>query len=152
MDPKLDPNERELWHNKDNGACFSSSVYLDGKLYYASFSGKEHRRSVRGFCCMDAKTGEMIYKENPVEHDDLGKRASQFIYAPSLAGDGKLYYVSQTLGVYVVAAQSEFRLLAMNKLADDPSWFNAPAIPLSGGRLLLRSDWGLHCLGGTDSE
>ena len=60
--------------------------------------------------------------------------------------DGKIYYVSRTSGVYVLQAGPEFKLLAHNRFASDSSVFNSsPAI--SEGRIYLRSDQALYCMG-----
>ncbi len=146
LDPTLGRSERVLWSNKENGSGFSSSVYVDGYLYYAAFSGKERPRSAKGFCCMDAGTGQMVYKEIPDASPTV--RRSDVIWAAALAGDGKIYYVTaETVKMYVVEAKPTFKLLAVNTFSDDETWVNAPLVPLDGGRLLVRTDWGLHCVG-----
>jgi hypothetical protein len=144
-EPDLSRNERQIWENPENGTGFSSAVYHDGYLYWAAYTNKERPSSAAGFCCMDAETGEMVYKERPSNRPT--GRKGHGIFAGALLGDGKIYYVSMQGGVYVVEAKPEFKILALNKIEDDESWFNAPAVPLEGGRLLLRSDWGLHCIG-----
>ncbi|MCU0979983.1 MAG: PQQ-binding-like beta-propeller repeat protein [Pirellulaceae bacterium] len=89
--------------------------------------------------CVDAKTGKSAYEER------LDPRPGK-IYASPLAADGKLYYVSRDAGVYVVAARPQFELLAHNKIESDTSVFNgSPAV--ADGRLLLRSDRALYCIG-----
>jgi hypothetical protein len=59
----------------------------------------------------------------------------------------KIYYVSQTSGTYVVAVDTEFHILAHNRIASDESCFNGSPVPLADGRLLLRSDRALYCIG-----
>jgi outer membrane protein assembly factor BamB len=66
-------------------------------------------------------------------------------YASTLVGDGKLYVVTRTGGTYVLAAKPEFEQLAHNEL-DDRSKFNASPI-VADGKLLLRSDKYLYCIG-----
>lgn len=67
------------------------------------------------------------------------------IYASPVVADGKLYYVSRTEGVYVLAARPKFALLAHNAKLD-PSVFNAsPAVV--DGQILLRSDRAVYCIG-----
>ena len=63
-----------------------------------------------------------------------------------MAADGKLFYVSRDKGTFVVAAQPEFELLAHNKIDTDTSIFNGSPI-VCQGKLLLRSDKYLYCLG-----
>ena len=63
-----------------------------------------------------------------------------------MLADGKLYYVSQRNGTYVVAAKPEFELLAHNKFSDDDTRTNSsPAV--SHGLLLLRTDRNLYGIG-----
>jgi outer membrane protein assembly factor BamB len=89
--------------------------------------------------CVRASTGEVVYRER------LSGSAG-VCYASPVAADGKVYIVTRSSGVYVVAAGAEFRELAANRFEDDTSVFNAtPAI--TGSRLLLRSDRRLYCVG-----
>ena len=68
------------------------------------------------------------------------------IWSSPVLADGKLYYVSQHNGTFVVAAQPKYELLAHNVFEDDDSRTNAsPAI--SNGQLLLRTDRHLYCIG-----
>ena len=68
------------------------------------------------------------------------------IWSSALLADGKLYFVSQHAGTYVIAAKPKFELLAHNVFEDDDSRTNAtPAV--SGGRLFLRTDRALYCIG-----
>ena len=54
--------------------------------------------------------------------------------------------MSRKQGTYVLAAKPTFELLAHNTIATDSSAFNAsPAV--TEGRLLLRSDRFLYCIG-----
>jgi len=121
----------KLWEiNK--GSNVSSPVVHDGYLYWAH----ESRGAVY---CVDAKTGQDAYEER------LNPRPGR-IYASPLAADGKLYYVSRDAGVFVVAAKPEFELLTHNKIETDTSIFNG-SIAVADGRLLLRSDRALYCIG-----
>ncbi len=119
-----------LWR-LNRGSNVSSPVYHDGHLYWASES--------RGiFYCVNAKEGKVVYEERL-------KPAPDRIYASPVLAEGKLYLVSRTKGTYVIEAKPEFKLLAHNTL-DDPSVFNgSPAVV--DGRLLLRSDRALYCIG-----
>jgi outer membrane protein assembly factor BamB len=120
-----------LWR-MTKGSNVGSPIYHDGHLYWASDSG--------GFvCCQNAATGETVYQER------LEPRPGNFWSSPILA-DGKLYFVSQHAGTYVVAAKPKFELLAHNVIAGDDSRTNAsPAV--SDGQILLRTDRCLYCLG-----
>ncbi len=120
-----------VWR-KPLGSNVSSPIYHDGHLYWASDSG--------GFvCCQNAATGETVYQQR------LEPRPGT-IWSSAVLGDGKLYFVSQHNGTFVVAAKPQFELLAHNVIQDDDSRTNAsPAI--SNGQLFLRTDRFLYCIG-----
>lgn len=109
----------------------SSPVYHDGHLYFA-----QEQRGVA--CCLDAKTGKVIYEE-PLE-----PRSGQ-VYASGVLADGKLYYVSRRGGAYVLPAKPAFKVLAHNSLGDRSAFNASPAV--SESQLLIRSDARLYCLG-----
>ncbi|OYW20462.1 MAG: hypothetical protein B7Z55_07230 [Planctomycetales bacterium 12-60-4] len=118
-----------LWVGK-KGSNVSSPIFDSGRLYWT------HEQLGIAYCA-DAKTGEMLYEERL-------PRGGQF-YPSAVAGDGKLYYTSRMGKTFVVAAKPEFELLAVNDL-DDRSYFHArPAI--SDGRIYIRSDRKLYCIG-----
>lgn len=120
-----------LWKEK-KGSNVSSPLYHEGHLYWASDSG--------GFlCCQNATTGETVYQQRM-------EPSPERIWSSPVLADGKLYFVSQHKGTYVVAAKPKFELLAHNVFEEDDSRANAsPAI--SQGRLLLRTDRRLYCIG-----
>jgi outer membrane protein assembly factor BamB len=120
-----------LWR-KAKGSNVSSPVYFDGHLYWASEKGGLVH-------CQDARTGELAYSRRLDPPSDL-------IYASALLAGGRIYYVSQHSGTYVVAAGPKFELLAHNVFEDDSSRANAsPAV--AGDRLLMRTDQALYCIG-----
>ncbi len=112
------------------GSNVSSPVYYEGHLYWT--------RDGSTACCQDPANGEMIYEERL-------PGAGRIWSSPVLA-DGKLYYVSQENGTYVVAARPQFELLAHNVFADDNSRTNASPV-VSDGQILLRTDRRLYCIG-----
>jgi outer membrane protein assembly factor BamB len=134
-----DVSERVLWRS-EHGAQVSSPVYHGGRLYWSSINPRV-RPGLRCFYCVDAATGDVLYIAKP-------ERMPEVIYSSPLVADGRIYYASQQAGTYVVAAGDEFEVIAHNVLKSDPqtSYFNASPVPLKGGRLLLRSDWGVYCI------
>ncbi len=67
-------------------------------------------------------------------------------YASAAAADDKIFAVSRTSGVFVIAAKPTFDLVAHNQFAEDSSSFDAtPAI--CDGQLYLRSNGNLYCVG-----
>jgi hypothetical protein len=114
------------------GSNVSSPLLLDGYLYYAHESGGI-------IYCVKAADGTVQYTQRLNPPTDL-------IYASATAGDGKIYYVSRSDGVYVLEASPKYKLLAHNQFKNDTSVFNAsPAI--ADGRLYLRSDRYVYCIG-----
>jgi hypothetical protein len=129
---KGDVTQSHVVWKLSRGSNVSSPVYHEGHLYWASES--------RGVVyCVDAKEGKVVYEERLQPSPDR-------IYASALVAGGKLYYVSRTEGTYVLEAKPAFKLLGRNAFAEDKSIFNAtPAV--SEGRLFLRSDRFLYCIG-----
>jgi outer membrane protein assembly factor BamB len=118
-----------LWR-LNKGSNVSSPVYQDGYLYWVGDSG---------VVCQSAATGKIVY------HKRLQPDSGRMWASPVLA-DGKIYYVSQLNGTYVLAARPEYELLAHNVFKDDKTRFNgSPAV--SNGQILLRSDKYLYCIG-----
>ena len=120
-----------LWQ-ANRGSNVSSPVYHDGYLYFAREDGGI-------VVCLDAKTGNTVYQEQ-LTPAPVGK-----IYASPVLIDGRIYYVSQTRGTFVVAAKPDFEQLTHNDLGDTSVFNASPAV--SNGRLLLRSDRYLYCIG-----
>lgn len=87
--------------------------------------------------CAEAETGKIVYEERV-------PRSGQ-IYASALLADGRIYYLSRDGKIVVVAAKPEFEILATNTLRDG-SLFHASPVALDG-RLLVRSDKYLYCVG-----
>jgi outer membrane protein assembly factor BamB len=118
-----------LW-TSNKGSNVTSPVYHDGHLYWMN-------DNLGIAYCADAKTGAVRYEER------LG-RAGQ-VYASPLLADGKIYYVERTGTTHVIAAQPKFQELAVNQLGERDVFNASPAA--AEGRLYLRSDRYLYCLG-----
>jgi outer membrane protein assembly factor BamB len=100
-----------------------------GNLVFTFFDG--------GFAkCFDAATGDEIWSK---------RLSAGFSGSPVLVRD-KLYCIDDKGDVIVLAADREFRELARNSLGE-PSRAT-PAV--SGGRMFLRTESQLFCIGGDD--
>lgn len=119
-----------LW-SINKGSNVSSPVHYDGHLFWV-----HEQRGVA--YCVDAKTGAVVYEER------LSPRPDR-IYASPVVADGKIYIVSRSNGIYVLAAQPKFELLAYNEPLDDSIFNGSPAV--ADNRLLIRSDKHLYCIG-----
>lgn len=121
------PSEEGLvWSVAKGGSYMSTPVVYRGLLYLGT------KGIVR---CYDALTGEKVYTER------LGAHAS--IIASLVAADGKVYCASEDGTVYVLAAGTEFEILAENAMGE--ACFATPAI--SEGIVYLRTTKSLVALG-----
>ena len=121
-----------LW-TSTRGTDFPTPVIHDGHLYFANSQGVAY--------CMSAKDGEIVYQER-IE----AGRGRKGIYASPVMADGKIYLVTRTAGIAVIAAKPQFEQVAHNVMATDAASFNAtPAI--AGDTLLLRSNSAIYCIG-----
>ena len=116
----------------DKSPKVGTPSYYDGYLYWVSHQGVA--------VCVKADTGKVVYQQR-LEIRGGGDKA----YASLVAADGKLYAVTREDGALVLAAGPEFSELAHNRLGDK-SIFNATPV-IAEGRLLLRSDRHLYCIG-----
>jgi len=120
-----------LWSNPE-AVTVPSPTYWEGLLYWVTNDGKA--------CCQDPSTGELKYSE------DLPVTGRFAAYASVVSAADRLYAVTRTSGIFVLAAQPEFKIISHNRFASDNSDFNgSPTI--SNGRLLLRSNRFLYCIG-----
>jgi outer membrane protein assembly factor BamB len=114
-------------------APYNPSTIVYGELLYVLLD--------RGFvACYDAKTGEQRYAPQRIA-------GGQAYTSSPWAYNGKLFFLSEYGQTAVVSAGSEFKLLHTNVLADDDMCMATPA--LAGGRLLIRADRRLYCIGGS---
>ena len=88
--------------------------------------------------CVRLDNGDIVYRQ----------RFRSQPYASTVFGDGKLYVQTRYDGTFVLAANPEFEELAQNRF-EDSSTFNASPI-ISDGKLFLRSDKYLYCIGKAD--
>ena len=108
------------------GAPYISSLVLyQGLIYMANDAGVAS--------CFDAKTGEKVWQA----------RTEGIFSASPVAGDGKVYLVSETGEIIVLKAGREFVVLARNDLGE--RMVASPAI--SGGQLFIRTDGYIFCIG-----
>ncbi len=111
-------------------------VLYEGRLYFVSDAGFA--------TCLDAKTGNSIYKERLPGASATGRGGKPF-YASAILADGNVYAVSRQNGTFVYAAKPEFQLVSQNRLDGDDSQFNAtPAV--ADRQLFIRSNRALYCI------
>jgi len=117
-----------LWRG-ETGSYVPSPLAVGGYLYWVDERGMAY--------CLKADTGQRVYRSRIPKAGE--------VYASPVAADGKLFVVTRHNGTFVLEAKPEFKVLAQNKLASDPTVFNAaPAI--SQGRIVLRSDRFVYCI------
>jgi outer membrane protein assembly factor BamB len=119
-----DAQSNILWSASGGASYVPSILYYEGLLYITNEIGV--------VTCIDAKTGESVWRE----------RLGGVFFASPVAGDGKIYMVSETGESFVLKAGREAVVLAKNDLGE--RFLASPAI--SNGRLFLRSDGALFCI------
>ena len=113
------------WRVSSGAPYISSLVYYDGLIYMTGDVGV--------LTVSDAKTGDRVYQE----------RIGGVYTASPVAGDGKVYLVSEDGETIVLAAGRTPRILERNKL--NARQLASPAI--AGGRLFIRSDDAVYAIG-----
>ncbi len=113
------------WQAASGASYVPSIVYYDGLLYMTNEVGV--------VTCADARTGERVWRH----------RLEGVFFASPVAGDGKIYMVSETGETFVLRAGRTPEVLADNDLGE--RFIASPAI--SQGRLFLRSDGTLFAVG-----
>ncbi|MEJ2109333.1 MAG: PQQ-binding-like beta-propeller repeat protein [Acidobacteriota bacterium] len=118
-------SENILWRTSGGASYVPSILYYRDLLYVTNEVGI--------VTCAEASTGKTVWK----------KRLGGIFFASPVAGDGKVYLVGETGETFVLKAGREPVILSTNSL--DERILASPAI--SQGRLFLRSDGSLFCIG-----
>jgi outer membrane protein assembly factor BamB len=113
------------WHVPTGAPYVPSAVHYNGLFYMAGENGIVN--------AVDAATGERVWQE----------RIGGIFTASPVAGDGKVYLVSETGETVVLQAGRTPKVLSRNKV--DGHFVASPAI--AGGRLFLRADDRLIAIG-----
>lgn len=114
-----------LWRVPTGAPYVSSLVHYRGLIYMVNGAGV--------VLCVDAKTGERVWQE----------RVGGIFTASPIAGDGKIYLLSENGETIVLAAGREPRVLARNAIGE--RIVASPAV--ADGQLFIRTDEHLLCIG-----
>ncbi len=121
---KGDAKTNILWQASTGASYVPSILYYEGLLYVTNEIGI--------VTCADAETGKTVWRQ----------RLGGIFFASPVAGDGKVYMVSETGETFVLRSGRVPEILAKNDLGE--RMLASPAI--SNGRLFLRSDGSLFCI------
>ena len=113
------------WRTPAGASYVPSVVHYEGLLYLTNEVGV--------VTCADARTGETIWRQ----------RLGGVFFASPVAGDGKVFFTSETGETFVLRAGRSPGRLASNDLGE--RFLASPAI--SGGQLFLRGDDRLFAVG-----
>lgn len=114
-----------LWRMLNGGSYVPSVLQYEGLLYMTNEVGV--------VTCADIATGQVVWKE----------RLGGIFFASPVAGDGKVYLLSETGEMFVLRAGRKAEVLAKNELGE--RFLASPAV--SGGRIYLRGDGVLFGVG-----
>lgn len=114
-----------IWRMPNGGSYVPSILHYQGLLYMTNEVGV--------VTCAEAATGAVVWKE----------RLGGIFFASPVAGDGKVYLLSETGETFVLRAGRKAEVLAKNELPE--RFLASPAI--SGGRIYLRGDGVLFAVG-----
>ncbi len=115
-----------VWEQKKNMPRVPSLLYVNPLLFSITDGGVA--------ACLKAESGEICWQE---------RIGGNFSASPVFAG-GRIYLLSDTGETTVIAAASEFRVLAKNPLGEKCQ--ASPAI--AQGRIFIRTAENLFCIGG----
>jgi outer membrane protein assembly factor BamB len=122
-----DVTESQVQWRMPNGASYVPSILqYEGLLYMTNEVGV--------VTCAEAATGRKLWQ----------RRLGGIFFASPVAGDGKVYMLSETGEAFVLRAGRQPEVLATNDLGE--RFIASPAI--SGRRIFLRSDGTLFAVGG----
>jgi outer membrane protein assembly factor BamB len=114
-----------VWEAATGAPYISSLVFNAGLIYMAS--------DVGAITVVDAETGQRVFQQ----------RIDGVFSASPVAGDGKIYFVSETGETIVLQAGRTPTVLARNDLGE-----RAVASPaISNGRIFIRTDDHVFCIG-----
>jgi outer membrane protein assembly factor BamB len=116
-----------VWKNTRNVPFCASPLYLGGLVYTVKDGGI--------LACVDAKDGKALRRQRLPSGGNY--------YSSPVAGDGKVYLLSERGRLAVVQAGREGRLLFAGDFEEDV--YATPA--LADGRIYLRTSGHLYCFG-----
>lgn len=129
-----DVTESHVRWRSTTSTYVASPVIVDKKLFWAGDAGK--------YFCIDALTGETIAKDRMPR----AVGSARPIYASAIAINDRIFVQTRRKGVFVLGTEGPLKILAHNVFESDEARFNAtPAV--GNGRLFLRSDRYLYCVG-----
>ncbi len=118
------PQPSVVWRHKKQVPSVSCPLLIGDELYFASDNGVAS--------CIDARTHKTHWT----------KRIGKKFWASPLYADGKIYFFDRDGTTTVVAAETNFKKLAVNKL-DGEMFATAAAVD---GSLVVRTNRALYCL------
>ncbi len=118
-------NSHVVWRVPTGGPYVSSLVHYQGIIYMSTDNGI--------VSAVDAKNGDRLWQE----------RVGGTFSASPIAGDGKVYFVSEGGETIVIKAGRTFEVIARNKL--NGHFVASPAA--GGGKVFLRADDRLFAVG-----
>jgi outer membrane protein assembly factor BamB len=121
------PESARIWSSKKFSPDCPTPVIYRGMLYTIRDEGIAS--------CLDIKTGEPYWQERLFDAN---------VKISPVAGDGKIYFLSNQGNCAVVSSTKKLELLATNQL-NEPT---LSTLCLSDGHLVVRTEEHVYCIGG----
>jgi outer membrane protein assembly factor BamB len=125
----IDGTDRIVWKYNKGTAYVPSPILYGDYVYLMSDAGI--------MTCLEAKTGKVVYEGGRVPV------ATKFYGASPVAFDGKILLTSDNGETFVIKAGPKHEVLGTN-IIDEPV---RTSIAIAGGRLFLRGEKHLYCIG-----
>lgn len=125
----IDGTDRIVWKYNKGTAYVPSPILYGDYVYLMSDAGI--------MTCLEAKTGKVVYEGGRVPV------ATKFYGASPVAFDGRILLTSDNGETFVIRAGPKHEVLGTN-IIDEPV---RTSIAIAGGRLFLRGEKHLYCIG-----
>lgn len=132
-----------LWSGRDKNR-FATPLAYEGRIYFIA-DGLVN--------CMDAKTGDKIFRERLPEGpkpagrpSDGGGRFRSTDYASPVLADGRIYFQKRSGECHLFEATDAFSHLGAYRVSPDPDEQFSATPAIAGSDLVVRSDKALYCI------
>ncbi len=129
------PEEKIKWRLDQHTSYVPSPVVTNGRVYFT----KSNRAILS---CLDAETGEMIFKNQDGVAEPVRLPELKNMYASPVVASDQIFLTSREGTTLVIKNSPKFEVLSTNRLSEEID--ASPAIV--GGQIFLRGKKNLYCV------